>query len=233
MTYLQLCQRVRREMGYAGGTSPSTVVGQTGQMLLVVEAVAKADVEIQMKWPNWSFLWAEATITTVANQRAYTTGATGWPADLGRWDANLFMLAPDTDDAQALLRLDYRTWVRDYRTGAPLSDKPQFVVVKPSLDLILEPRPDDAYSLYAPYWIAPSRMDADADVSAIPAQFHDVIVARAKMMLAEIDEAMTIYQSAKLDFDAWMMRLEAHSLPHAEADTGYNESNDPLVVQVE
>ena len=57
MTFLELCQTVRQEVGVSG-TGPSTVLSQEGQLKVIVDFVAASDFEIQVLWEDWDFLWA-------------------------------------------------------------------------------------------------------------------------------------------------------------------------------
>ena len=56
MTFLELCQTVRSEVGISG-TGPTTVIGQEGQLLSIVNFTAEADFLIQGLWLDWNFLF--------------------------------------------------------------------------------------------------------------------------------------------------------------------------------
>ncbi len=73
MTYLQLCQRVRREMGYAG-TGPSTVVAQTGQMQAAATFSngAVQDVTASATWGT-----SNGAIATITSGGVVTAAAAG------------------------------------------------------------------------------------------------------------------------------------------------------------
>ena len=58
MTFLELCQTVRQEVGLSG-TGPTTVVSQEGQLKVVVDFVIEADHQVQGLWSDWNFLWSQ------------------------------------------------------------------------------------------------------------------------------------------------------------------------------
>lgn len=230
MTYLELCKQVRAEFGYSG-TGPATVLNQTGQMALVVSLVAKADQEIQLLWKDWRFLWASFEFATVAGQKTYSiANVAGWPADISHYDPHSFVLDAETTTEQPLDVMAYQDYRdRRYQTNGT----PGQVVIKPDNTLVLTPTPNDIYTVSFDYWKRPARMTGNTDISPIPAQFHDIIVARAKMMLAESDGASDIYQIASGDYLTLLGRLQAHSLPGHNQLSGFSQLDEPLVMTAE
>ena len=56
-TYLQLCQKLRQECE-VGGTGPSAVTGQTGELARLVTWIADAYTELQQEY-DWLWLRSE------------------------------------------------------------------------------------------------------------------------------------------------------------------------------
>jgi hypothetical protein len=219
MTYLELCQKLRREVGIAG-TGPSSVSSQSGMMLKVVEWVADADVAIQSKWINWTFLWSQFTQDTIVSTKDVTK-----PTDLASWDEGTFSLDLNTTDYLRLTKMPYRTWLTYYRAN---TGKPTYFIVKPDKDVILEPVPDDVYALSADYWKRPTRLSDNADVSLIPDEFDRLIIAQAKIYYAEHENAPEIMQSAMMEYAELMHRMQVRYLP--DMDTFGKSSDDNMVV---
>lgn len=231
MTYLEICKQVRGEIGYSG-TGPITVLNQVGQMALLVSLVAKADLEVQLLWKDWRFLWASYSFATVANQKSYSiANVAGWPTDISVYDPHSFVLDAETTTEQTLGVMDYQDY-RDQRFSAS-KDAPALVVIQPDNGLILTPTPDDIYTVSFDYWKRPAKMTANADVSPIPEQFHDIIVARAKMMLAEAEGASDVFQVAANDYATLLGRLQDHSLPNKNQTAGFSQLDQPLVMYAE
>lgn len=210
MTFLELCQTVRQEVGISG-TGPTTVLNQEGQLKVIVDFVAAADSEIQTLWADWNFLWGQYSSTTSSGNRA---PATQKPTDLGAWDESSFFLDYTTDDNLALSLLKYTSYRSVQRNGVAVNNQPTHVVVQPDQNIILDPQPDATYTVTADYWKVPTKMTANADVSAIPIQFHRIIVARAKTMWAEREEAPEILLASAAEYADLLDKLEAHSLPN-------------------
>tara|TARA_Y100001951_G_C11265867_1_gene255475 strand:- start:562 stop:1248 length:687 start_codon:yes stop_codon:yes gene_type:complete len=209
MTFLELCQTVRQEVGISG-TGPSTVVGQEGQLKVIVDFVAEADYQIQALWHDWNFLWAQYSSTLSTGTRA---PATTKPTDLGNWDMRSFYLDYTTDDSISLSTLSYVEWRADFRQGVATNDSPTYVVVQPDSSLIVDPPPDKAYTITADYWKTPTKMTANTDESVIPSQYHRIIVARAKTMWAEREEAPEILLGSSAEYQDLLDKLESQSLP--------------------
>ena len=209
MTFLELCQTVRQEVGISG-TGPSTVVGQEGQLKVIVDFVAEADYQIQALWHDWNFLWSQYSSTLSTGTRA---PATTKPTDLVNWDMRSFYLDYTTDDSISLSTLSYVEWRADFRQGVATNDSPTYVVVQPDSSLIVDPPPDKAYTITADYWKTPTKMTANTDESVIPSQYHRIIVARAKTMWAEREEAPEILLGSSAEYQDLLDKLESQSLP--------------------
>lgn len=230
-TYLQLCQQMRREVGISRDgvlTSTASTAGQIGE---VVALIAKAELEIQTKWKDWRFRWGEVALTTVIGQEEYDSGDAGWPAALSSWNPWAFTYNSGTTSAVSLQDMPFDEWRRKLKNAGATNSTPAFSVIKPDDGIILWPPPDAAVTLYGEYVIRPTALSGDATVSTIPVEFHDIIVARAKMMWAEANEAPEIFQSASQDYMLWLQRLEANSLPNRLRDD-WSERERQLVVEV-
>ena len=173
MTFLELCQTVRQEVGVSG-TGPTTVLNQEGQLKVIIDFVADADFQIQILWDDWDFLWAQYSSTLSTGTAA---PATSKPTDLGTWDMRSFYLDYTTNNSAFLTPLPYTNWRTDYRQGVATNSLPTYVVVQPDKNIFVDAPPDKAYTITADYWKVPTRMAANTTVSPIPEQFHRVIIA--------------------------------------------------------
>ena len=161
-------------------------------------------------WHDWNFLWAQYSSTLSTGTRA---PATTKPTDLGNWDMRSFYLDYTTDDSISLSTLSYVEWRADFRQGVATNDSPTYVVVQPDSSLIVDPPPDKAYTITADYWKTPTKMTANTDESVIPSQYHRIIVARAKTMWAEREEAPEILLGSSAEYQDLLDKLESQSLP--------------------
>ena len=213
MTFLELCQTVRQEVGVSG-TGPTTVLSQAGQLKVIVDFVAASDFEIQVLWEDWDFLWAQYSSTLATGVKEPVLQK---PTDLGTWDTRSFYLNYTTDDSTHLTPFSYVDWRTDFRQGTQTNMVPSYAVVQPDQNIFVDPPPDGAFTITADYWKTPTLMAANATVSPIPVQFHRIIVARAKTMWAEREEAPDILISASAEYADILDKLESSQLPAQKA----------------
>ena len=100
-----------------------------------------------------------------------------------------------------------------YKYGTIDSDVPEVFSIKPDNNLDLYPTPNAATVVSGEYWATPTVLSVDGDVSAIPARFHKIIIARAKMYYAENEDAPEIMVGSLAEFEDLLNQLEADQLP--------------------
>lgn len=207
-TFLELTKAARRACDISG-TGPVSVKNNTGDYEKIVEWVALADQELQSRWFDWDFLhvstWSTATIIGVPSVIA--------PDNLGTWDVDSFYLNYSLPSSAKLTSMDYKEWRKSMRQGTQINQQPVYVVVKPDLSLILQSPPNAVYTLTADYWKRPAKMVENTDTSPIPEEYERIIISRVKMMYAEDGGSMTLLQSAQIEFDDLLDKLEAKYLP--------------------
>ena len=223
MNYLQLCKAVRQECGIQG-SGPAAVTNQTGLLKRVVEWVQDADNIIQTLYPDWNFLWSEFTEDTVEGSADVTK-----PDDFGQWDVESFGVDRGTDSGRSLEVSDYKDWRKNF--SAKTNQPPSRITILPDQNLRLYAPADGIYEIYANYWKTPILLTEDTDLPPYPARFHRAIVARAKMLWFEDQEAWDNYKLAEVEFNQWMVELTGFALP------GQQESNKgqpaPMTVRPE
>ena len=224
-TFLQLCEQLREEVGVQGTTS--TTANQTGMHLRLINYIIKADKKIQRRKTNWKFLWNEWSQSITAE----TGSEINPPAGLGMFDETSFWLDAGTDDAVQLQYVDHKEWRDFYRHQFSETDPPAYVAIKPNGKLAILPAPDAAYTLTADYWRTPVPLVSQNQVSLIPEQFHDIIVAQAKIYFAERAHDTGLYQSAYVEHEDAYRELKAHQLPGAE-DDNKSQSSISHVIEI-
>lgn len=228
MTFLELCQTLRREIGVSG-TGPTSVVGQIGQLEKIVNWVAEADIYIQNMWQDWAFLWAQIPAVVLSvGQATYSLSALG-ASNCGTWDEKSFCLDRTSNSYVPLSVMDYREWRDGIGRGVQTNGTPSYVVIRPDNALTFHSPPDSAYQFTADYWKAPVRMAADNDLSQIPERFHRVIVAKAKQMYAEHDEAPEVMAGGIAEYNDLMRKMHALYLPRRKGSS-QGAAQDPVIV---
>lgn len=209
-TFLQLCEQFREEIGVQG--TISTVVNQTGMHARLINYIKKANRKIQRRKANWKFLWNEWSTALSAGVDGELTA----PDGLSMFDQTSFWL-----DDNPLTYVDHKVWRDLYRHNYTDADEPLFVTIKPNGKVLVIPEPSAdflASTLTADYWRKPVELVSDSQVSLIPEEFHDVIVAQAKVYFAEKSHDTGLYQSAFAEHEEHYRELKAAQLPGNEDD---------------
>ena len=213
-TYLELCQDMARDVGIPGdGPSSVTSTSLSEEENAVVRYIKTADQDIQSRWFDWDYLWSEATITASSGTSTLTSSNSGFPSSLGNWRLDSFVWNKSSDDYQILEYVPWNEYREDYKYGTIDSDIPEVFTVIPDNTIDLYPTPNASVAVSAEYWSTPTLLSSDSQVSEIPARFHRIIIARAKMFYAENEDAPEIMVSSLSEFEDQLDKLEADQLP--------------------
>lgn len=222
MTFLELCQNLRREAAIAGG-GPASVTDQTGMMAKVVNWVQRAWISIQAERANWAFLaGGEQTATLTSDVPEYAAVSFGI-TDMGVWDT-----APggtrvygDSVGLAGEWVLAYVPWAvfrSRFLAGVIRTGRPQYYTVTPGGALRLYPTPDsvETYTLTANYFTAPVALVNGTDEPAIADHLQWVIVYKALLYYAASQDAPEVYADAGAAYKEWLERLTLAELPPVE-----------------
>jgi hypothetical protein len=217
-TFLELVNDVERESGtidrfarVSDVTAPATARQEK-----IVYWVRDAWTMIQNMRTDWRWMRGEFSAPLVLGQTRYT------PANLSISDHSQWP-APYTDDENThfvchdpavgvagqhdLFPLDYQTWRGRWGRNAPANSQPRDWSVDYDGNLCIGAPPDRAWVLSGEYVRTPQTLGANADVPRCPAQFHDIIVWRALMLLGDHDEAASVIGPARAKFGEFYARL--------------------------
>lgn len=211
-TYLELLQQLHRDVG-AAGTEPQGVTGLAGEAKRLANWIIQADNYIQLKYVNWKFLRTEYSMPTVASQA--TLAAPAGPPAIKYWDFQTFtVIEPGETDLNPLTSIEYDKIKRDIldtSEGAPWR-----VIVMPDNSLKFEPVPDAIYTIGADYYVVPTLLAANSDVSTIPPEYHQIIIGRAMILYANFESAPEIKDQGEEIYLELLALLENDQLPNQE-----------------
>lgn len=216
-TYLQLCQKFVRELGIAGGgaNNPTAVVGQTGELLNVVTWIAAAEHQINNQTMNWKYLWAEYS-------EALSVGDQDPPSPSSPrarvWVKDAFFLDKGGVNQR---KLEWESW--DYfRQSTTVPAQPQVIGQKPNGALRLDAPMTLALTLTGEYYKAPTKLAANNDVPAMPAEFHRIILCRAAVIYGGREDAPEIVNHYEPEYIELLDKLEMDQKPERaqEGDPG-------------
>lgn len=210
-TYLQLLQDLHRESG-AAGVAPSAVTGLRGEAARLAGYIVQADQLVQDLWVNWKFLWTQFTSSNTTTAGTATLAA---PTNLNYWDFDTFRIVyPGETDQHPIEAVEYneiRTEVLDTSEATPAR-----VIVMNDSSLRFEPVPNGIYTIIADYWKKPTLLAAASDISAIPPQYHLVILGRGLMLYGEFEDAPEVEKKGIRIYEQQLARLENRELPNKQ-----------------
>ncbi len=220
MNFLQLVQRTARECGIAG-VGPSTVLNQTGEAAKLVGWVQDAWNDIQTAHQDWQFLRTGASFVTVAGQAIYSPVQCDIAAGtFGMWVRNSFRIYDTAAGIASETELDfthYDSWRDCYDLGALrlTRTRPVDFTITPAKAIALGPYPAAGYTITGDYYTAPVILAADADIPAMPAQYHMAIVWKACMSYGAFESAVEVYSRGETEFGKLMLRMTTDELDEA------------------
>jgi len=209
VTFLELCQHLRREAGVSG-VGPTAVTDQTGEYKRLVEWIKLAWLEIQQLRPDWRFMWASGAFNTVVGQADYTQGDLGVDAD--NFDLGSFVLT-ETNGKRTLRYLSYREWKLHYGAETLTNNVPTIVTDLPNESIRLTVPPDDVYPVTFDYYRAPQTLAANTDEPWLPDRYHWLIVYKAMMYYAGYEDAKEVLVDATMRWNPLFDALETTQLP--------------------
>lgn len=212
-TFLQLVQDLHTEVG-AAGVAPTAVTGQTGEAARLVSWIIRADMQVKRLWENWKFMRATYSQATTA-----TVNTLAKPTALKFWDTNdeestFRCVYVGETDASLIDVVEYdevKSEILDTDSGPPSR-----IIIMPDNSLLIEPTPDGAHTISADYYktAESTKLVNSTDVSVIPEEFHDVILARAMIFYANYENAPEIKTQGSELYSEVLARLENSQLPN-------------------
>lgn len=200
-TFLQLVNKVERESGTVGQSQRlSSVANPVGRQEKIVQWTAQAWEMIQRERTDWTFRRREFTTTLTIGQKRYDSP----DADFSGWERDEMWSLYDNDigqeDETELRVISYDEWRRKYDFGTHDANRPIEVAFDGQRRLCIGPKPDKAYILRGSCKRAIQTLTLDADTPIIDEEFHDIIVWRALLLLAEHDEAPFPISTAAMQY---------------------------------
>jgi len=206
MTFLELCQQVRKVSGISG-EGPAAVTGQTGILSKIVSWVAKAALDVQLERRDWRFMWATSIGNTQIGIKTYL------PGDLSI--TNVKDLSVVLSGKREITVKKWDWWLENIRKPG-LSDRagmPECITISPDRKIHLYPVPDRVETLNFDYYKKPVSLVANGDICTVPADYHQAIIEKALMYYAQYEDDTYRYQQSSIDYKQWVNLLERDQLP--------------------
>lgn len=211
-TYLQLVRDFVSEVGVAGGTGPASISISSAGTDRVVQYVRDAHQYVCDIWPDWRFLWHEQE--GQVDQSMVDNGEVMLPLPNG---LRVRQYVPDSltiNDGSGWRRVPEVGWI-EFRRRARLGDpgdpgNPIFYTVRPDGQIELSGPAKDPYDFRIEFyrWADPLTVDEDEIVPPFPR----IVLARAKMIYAERENAPEIMHGSAAEYSDLLQRMEANWL---------------------
>lgn len=215
MNYLQLCMRLRQEVGASG--NDATVAGAKGEWKRLCDWIATAWEDIQEEERSWEFMRKEKAFTTVANQAEYAPdGPELALTDFSHWKNRSFRLYQNTvGDERFLAQLEYNQFRDQWLFGnnRVTPGVPIAITIAPTRALILAQPPLDAYTVITEYYALPAKLVDDNDTPSMPERYHMAIVYRAMRHYGMYEAAEEVIARADQEYRRVYERLQWDQLP--------------------
>lgn len=215
-TYLQLCQRLRQEVG-AAGTGPTTVINQTGEYQRLVDWIAEADEEIQRETDEWRFMVGNYALNTLVGVASYLPSDCIPPiTDMRKWKERrpkMYLLASGVTDEQELTYIDYDDWYHRYGTGPQSNSRPRHWAYGNAGELLIGPRPADVYRISGEYQRVVTPLTLDAQTPIYPAEFHLLPVYLAMMSYGRYNAATEVYSDGERKYYKMLSQMRRTQMP--------------------
>lgn len=216
-TFLQLVNDVERESGtIAQSQRLTTVAGATGRQEKIVAWTRQAWEMIQRDRGDWHFRRKQFSANLTAGTTSYSsadlslTDFAGWgKAAEGFEPFTIFDPAVGRGDETHLVVIPFRSWLEAYDVGVPDRYRPNVIAMGFDRKIHVGPPPEKVYTLRGWYKREIQALTADDDVPYIDDEFHQAIVWKALMLLAEDDEAQFEIATSGRAYEAIYSRMVA------------------------
>lgn len=217
MNRLQLAQQLRRDCGISG--SETTTANATGEWSNVINWIDRAWQDIQIDRPNWLWMRATASFTTVAQQAEYPYASAPLSlTNFAQWVPRSFRIYKTSISNEMILDewASYEQFRDTYLIGTQRTSYgyPSSIVVSPTKSLILALPPDDtSYTVSGDYYKLPTVLSDDSDEPDMPSRFHMLIVYRAMELAGFKESASEMIAVAQKNIVRMTRLLEDDQLP--------------------
>jgi hypothetical protein len=202
VTFLELCQSLRRQVG-AAGTGPANVEGQTGESARLVEWVRGEWLRIQQRHERWRFAWATGEVDLSPEFREFAL-----PQDLSVIDEQTLRIGKTI-----VSLLPWERFRSDYRDSTNVRE-PRIASIAPDGLLYLESEPPVGARLTFEYWRTPQTLASNSDVPRCPAVYHDAIVYAAMIQYGLYENAPEVVQQGRNNFAGVYQEMVNRELPN-------------------
>jgi len=235
-TFLELVQELVTELGIGGAnqgaTVPPTVAGQVGQLWNAVNWIKQAENNINLLYSDWQYLGLEYAETLSIGSTAVPAHSTAGES-VKMWDRGSLWLDKTTTRAAPLTWRDWEEFRATILPGAAptTNSKPSIITQKRDGSLLVDTPCDLAYDLTGEFYRRPVLLDVDADLPAMPAEYHRIIVCEAAIKYGNKEAAPEVITGMEAEYEMLLDKLRSDQLIGGEYDNQYSQDL-PIVIEI-
>lgn len=215
MTFLELCEKLRKRTGTGGGEM-TDVTGLSGALARLTDYVNDAWVTIQASRRDWSFRWGEFASTLNSGSQVYDMDSIIGSSIIKNIQPAILTLekATDTNSRARLTLMDYQYFEDTFGHSPAASGRPVYVTIEPPGKKVkFNTTLDVNYILRGKYQKILQELSSKDDTPTLPDEYHLAIFWLALRMWAEFEEADLIYKLADREFENWQTRMVNDLVP--------------------
>lgn len=237
-TYLSLVTDFLRETALSGGSAPENVATAVGDQKKAAYWVNQANLQVQREWVNWDFLWRFVTVNLTSGS-ALVPSATETIDTVVTNVVNMVKrksLAVMQSDGTAHFPL-FQDWNNSefkrmyYYETQDECDTPSAWSMTPAREITLS-GPIETVGLTAKYeYLRKAKaLVNNADETLVPDNHGRVIIALAKIMYAEHEDAPEVSAGAHEEYEVTLSQMQAEHLPDQGFDRESHSDADLVVL---
>jgi hypothetical protein len=222
-TYLELVQDLFAEVDLTSASSPTTLVGATGEIASLARWVKTAWTEIQGRnGGTWRFLRRDFTFQTVSGTDTYAYGsvtdvdAAAVISRFRRWHVNdpnnpakCYLTSSGIGTQYWLRYLAWESFQTLYKIGTQNNSTPAHITVNPQDELVLGPKPNGIYTVTGEFYRSAQVLSANSDTPEMHSDYHSLIVYKAMEKYGAANAAQEVMYRGEKEGGAIMKQLEA------------------------
>jgi hypothetical protein len=213
VNYLQLCQDFVAELGLSGGTGPSDVTGNKGELNNVTRWIRDSSLAIDNLWLDWKYLWCRYSVAGATIVTPITTLPAPANGVLVRlWDKNKFRFRIPGDTWQDLPYVTREQMQQQYDPDDASPGTPAAFTIMPDNSIALSAPLDLGYDFKAEFWRRPIVLTQKTDVPLLPAEFHRIILTRAAVYYGNREDAPEIINGMEAEYMDALDKLQSDQL---------------------
>ena len=216
MTFVELCDMVRREGGISGQPITTLAGNLPAETARIKNWVKDAWADIQTMQTQWMFMFYESsfTIPQYASVIQPDEFAAGVVAEWDPYSVRISRKYETKSRSQPMMIQNYALFKDHEGIDPTRRGMPSVIAIHPRTEALhLAPAADDEYELYFDFYRTPQILDTDDEEPVMPSRFHALIAWEALVRYGGYEVAPDVVTRAQTHAHRLMAALMGDQLP--------------------